>query len=123
MRPENVDVIYWQVQAQWIGDKKDKKWFYHTYCDIVASNKFSTTKNNPDNIPNACGTCWQKYGKFAVLNEKAGIRWLELVRRENKLQQEKSEKRIKIIYHDKYIPVRFRLAKIHVTKKTEVVNI
>ena len=121
MRPENADVIYWQVQAQWIGDKKDKKWFYHTYCDIVAGMKFK--KAPDDNIPSACGTCWQAYGIHGVLNEESGIKWLELVRRESKLQQEKSEKRIKLWGDRDYIPVRFRLAKIHKTKKTETINI
>jgi len=122
MRAENADVTYWQVQAQWIKNKKDRKWFYHTYCDIVANNKFDIY-NNRDEIPSASGTCWQKYGIFGVLNEEAGIRWLELVRRENKLQQDKSPKRIKLCGHGKYIPVRFRLAKVHITKKTEAINI
>ena len=123
MRPENADVTYWQVQAQWTGNKKDKDWFFHTYCDVVASKKFSTKKDNLDDIPSASGTCWQKYGMHGVLNEEAGIKWLELVRRESKLQQEKSEKRIKLWGERDYIPVRFRLAKIHQTKKTEEINI
>ena len=89
MRPENADVTYWQVQAQWIKNEKVKDWFFHTYCDIVARKKFrSGCHVNHD--PSACGTCWQRYGIYGVLNEEAGIKWLELVRRENKLQKEKT---------------------------------
>lgn len=123
MRPENADVTYWQVQAQWTKNKKDKKWFFHTYCDIVATKKFNNEKDNPDNVPSAGGTCWQKYGIHGVLNEEAGIKWLELVRRESRLQQEKSPDRIMLWGRDKYIPVRFRLVKVHQTKSTEEINI
>ena len=41
----------------------------------------------------------------------------------DKLQQEESKDRIKIWGIDKYTPVRFRLAKVHITKKTEGINI
>jgi hypothetical protein len=122
MRAENADVTYWQVQAQWIGKNQDKDWFFHTYCDIVTSKTYGKYKNDDDD-PSACGNCWQRYGMNGVLNEAAGIKWLELVRRENRLQQEKSPDRIKISWDGKYIPVRFRLAKIHQTKKTEEINI
>ena len=123
MRPENADVTYWQVQAQWIKNKKDKDWFYHTYCEIVGLKKFKSKNFKEDDIPSPCGTCWQKYGINGVLNEEAGIKWLELVRREGKLQKEKSDLRIKLWGHDKYIPVRFRLVKVHMTEKTEEINI
>ena len=122
MRPENADVTYWQVQAQWTTNKKDKKWFFHTYCDLVTSKTYGKYKNNDDD-PSACGNCWQRYGIHGVLNEEAGIKWLELVRRENRLQEQNSPDRIPIWGRHKHIPVKFRLAKIHIIKTTEELNI
>ena len=122
MRPENADVIYWQVQAQWIGAKKNKDWFTHTYCDLVTSKTYGRYDNDDDD-PSSCGNCWQKYGIHGVLNEEAGIKWLESVRRESRLQEENSKDRIKIWGTHKHIPVKFRLAKVHITKTTEEINI
>lgn len=99
-------VIYWQVQAQFVG-KSPSNWFLSAVA--LDGRLYAKEPKNLDNSPTACGTCWQLYGIHGVLNKKAGINWMKKLKR-------LLLKDPKLNYHPK---MKFRLVKITQSKKTE----
>ncbi len=115
-REENCDFTFYQVQARYKRhdpDTYEGRWFYHTHCNMAKSwlpNRNGRIKHrwSDDNIFNSSGTVWQNYGYNGVLNLKTALRWMTEV----------------VEYHaenleDPDMECEFRVAKIHITRKTE----
>jgi len=121
-------VTFWVVLARWKRRRErtsDNEWFYHTDCNVPPRQR-GTKWSYPYRIPNddwnptACGTCWQHWGFNGVMNEKAGIRWLNFVR-EQHLERHRAD--VKEDPEAKRLACEFRLFKRTMSRTTEEVEI
>ena len=112
MRKHNQEITFYQVQARYKNWRKlsreHRTWFVYHRC---FQPEFTRCIKNPDNLFTASWTCWQLSGENGEMNKRAGKSWLK-----------KCEKLLVKWPLTEGKRVEFRLVKITMTKKTEVIK-